>query len=160
MRNEKVKKIWEDYGEDSFHYLLSILHNKTDAEDVLENCFLKIIRHQKHLFLVKNLKSYLFAVARNEARDFIKSQIKGRKKRDDMMGLFLESRNENIPFEEIEKVNLALSNLPDEQKEIVVLKIWEGFTFKEIGKILKTSPDTCASRYRYALDKLKKELKR
>ena len=44
-------------------------------------------------------------------------------------------------------------------REVVTLKIWEDFTFREISQILRISPDTCASRYRYGLEKLGGELK-
>ncbi len=49
---------------------------------------------------------------------------------------------------------LALRSLPTEQSEVVVLKIWEGLTFQQIGDVLELSPHTAASRYRYALEKL------
>ena len=58
-----------------------------------------------------------------------------------------------------ERINLALFNLPVEQREVVTLKIWEDFTFREISQVLKVSPDTCASRYRYGLEKLRMELR-
>jgi RNA polymerase sigma-70 factor (ECF subfamily) len=48
----------------------------------------------------------------------------------------------------------ALRKLPTEQAEVVVLKIWEGMTFAEIGEVLELSPNTAASRYQYALAKL------
>jgi RNA polymerase sigma-70 factor (ECF subfamily) len=47
-----------------------------------------------------------------------------------------------------------LQKLPPAQSEVVVLKIWEGMTFAEIGEVLGESPNTAASRYRYALQKL------
>jgi RNA polymerase sigma-70 factor (ECF subfamily) len=51
-------------------------------------------------------------------------------------------------------VRRALTKLPPTQAEVVVLKIWEGMTFAEIGEVLGQSPNTAASRYRYALQKL------
>ncbi len=159
MKNE-IRKIYENYGELLLHYLLFLLSNRADAEDVLANLFFKIVRHQKRIFRARNLKSYLFAMARNEARDFIKAQIKKQKLEEKMATSLIEPKDKTISFEEKEKVNLALSKLPVEQKEVITLKIWQGFTFKEISQILKVSLDTCASRYRYAIEKLKEELKR
>ena len=49
-----------------------------------------------------------------------------------------------------------MERLPDEQKEVLTLKIWGGQTFDEIAKILGVSLNTAASRYRYAMEKLKK----
>ncbi len=57
-------------------------------------------------------------------------------------------------------MQLAVSQLPPEQAEVVVLKIWEGFTFAEIADLIGESPNTAASRYRYALEKLSRSLQR
>jgi DNA-directed RNA polymerase specialized sigma24 family protein len=52
----------------------------------------------------------------------------------------------------------CLAELPIEQREIIVLKIWNRLTFDEIGNLLEISPNTAAGRYRYGLQKLKKQL--
>lgn len=51
-----------------------------------------------------------------------------------------------------------LGELPVEQREVIVLKIWHGYTFEEIGELLETSPNTVAGRYRYGLQKIKLQL--
>jgi RNA polymerase sigma-70 factor (ECF subfamily) len=60
--------------------------------------------------------------------------------------------------ESFRAVWLALRQLPVQQREVVVLKIWETLTFAEIGQVLDISASTAASRYRYALEKLAKRL--
>jgi RNA polymerase sigma-70 factor (ECF subfamily) len=52
-----------------------------------------------------------------------------------------------------------LAELPVEQREVIVLKIWHEFTFEEIGELLEISPNTVAGRYRYGLQKLRAFLK-
>jgi DNA-directed RNA polymerase specialized sigma24 family protein len=49
----------------------------------------------------------------------------------------------------------ALANLPQDQREVIVLKIWHEYTFEEIGNLLSISPNTAAGRYRYGLQKIK-----
>ena len=49
----------------------------------------------------------------------------------------------------------ALKSLPDEQREVVVLKIWGQLTFEEAAAVIGISPNTAASRYRYGIEKLK-----
>jgi RNA polymerase sigma-70 factor (ECF subfamily) len=68
----------------------------------------------------------------------------------------LSSRTEDeLELQESHRaVWMALSTLPTEQAEVVVLKIWEDMTFAEIGKVLDVSTFTAASRYRYAMKKL------
>jgi RNA polymerase sigma-70 factor (ECF subfamily) len=53
----------------------------------------------------------------------------------------------------------CLAELPVEQREAIVLKIWHGFTFEQIGGLLGISPNTAAGRYRYGLQKIKRQLK-
>lgn len=55
-------------------------------------------------------------------------------------------------------VEQALRNLPAAQREVVVLKVWGGLTFEQVGESLDISPHTAASRYRYALGHLRKAL--
>lgn len=49
----------------------------------------------------------------------------------------------------------ALSSLPDDQREVTVLHIWGELTFSQISELLGVSSNTVASRYRYALGKLR-----
>jgi DNA-directed RNA polymerase specialized sigma24 family protein len=51
-----------------------------------------------------------------------------------------------------------LQLLPQDQREVIVLKIWHQHTFEEIGKLIDISPNTAAGRYRYGLQKLKARL--
>ena len=53
---------------------------------------------------------------------------------------------------------LAIDRLPHEQREVLVMKIWSELTFVEIAEALEISQNTAASRYRYALSALKKDL--
>ena len=55
-------------------------------------------------------------------------------------------------------VESALRELPDEQREIIVLRVWGQMTFEEVAAALDISPNTAASRYRYGLAKLKERL--
>jgi RNA polymerase sigma-70 factor (ECF subfamily) len=57
-----------------------------------------------------------------------------------------------------EAVEAAMRRLPEEQREVLVLKIWAELTFEQIAGELEISPNTAASRYRYALAALRKEL--
>jgi RNA polymerase sigma-70 factor (ECF subfamily) len=52
-----------------------------------------------------------------------------------------------------------LTELPDEQREITILRVWGQMTLEEAAAVLDISPNTAASRYRYALSKLKERLK-
>jgi DNA-directed RNA polymerase specialized sigma24 family protein len=53
----------------------------------------------------------------------------------------------------------CLRELPQEQREAIVLKIWHQYTFEEIGELTEASPNTAAGRYRYGIEKIKARLK-
>jgi RNA polymerase sigma-70 factor (ECF subfamily) len=55
-------------------------------------------------------------------------------------------------------VRERLAELPDEQREVLTLKVWGDLTFKEIGEALQIPANTAASRYRYALESLRRAL--
>jgi RNA polymerase sigma-70 factor (ECF subfamily) len=55
-------------------------------------------------------------------------------------------------------IEAALRNLPQNQSEVLILKIWGGLTFADVAKALGISTNTAASRYRYALAKLREQL--
>jgi RNA polymerase sigma-70 factor (ECF subfamily) len=78
---------------------------------------------------------------------------------EDLLELAPDRRPEEIPFTP-EQIAGALSQLPMEQREAVVLKIYEGFTFAQIAHVTQVSPNTAASRYRYGVDKLAEKLTR
>ena len=53
----------------------------------------------------------------------------------------------------------ALAELPEEQRSVVVMHLWEGMTFAEIGEVCGISGNTAASRCRYGLDKMRGQLR-
>ena len=55
-------------------------------------------------------------------------------------------------------ISVPIAELPPEQREVIVLKIWHGCTFEEVGGLLEISPNTAAGRYRYGLQKIKLKL--
>jgi len=62
------------------------------------------------------------------------------------------------PDERRQTLQLALDLLPADQREVLVLKIWGELTFEQIASTLDIPPATAASRYRYALDHLRRQL--
>jgi RNA polymerase sigma-70 factor (ECF subfamily) len=67
-----------------------------------------------------------------------------------------ENPDENFFRDELSE---ALAQLPEEQRTVLHLKLWEGLTFDQIAGTLEISPNTAASRYRYGLDKLRERLR-
>jgi len=151
--------VYDLVARDLFGYLRGVLGSAADAEDVLQEVFAKLAAQGPRLLGVEKPLGYVFAIARNEA--FL---MKKRSREHDALAeaplleeiAAPESPRTAITAAEAEK---ALGALPAEWREIVILKIYEGFTFAEIGELTDTSPNAVASRYRYALAKLAGKLR-
>lgn len=132
-----------------------------DAEDVVQEAFVRYWRHQRHL--PGNPRALLVTSIRRAALDLARREDR-RTAREEKAGEGIEERHaifEMLPGEGDERrieLELAMQRLPAEQREVLVLKIWQEFTFDQIAEALDIPPNTAASRYRYALNALRKQL--
>ncbi|MDD8021477.1 MAG: sigma-70 family RNA polymerase sigma factor [Acidobacteriota bacterium] len=155
----KLEELYDRYGEKLYHYLTIKLASAEDAEDTLQEVFLRLARYSIRWKFVRNEEPYVFRVARNEANRFLK-----RKHQDEInpqnAPALAQVINDSIITDcpdrsDRESLSLALARLPEEQREVIVLKFFEGLTLKEIAAACGLSLNTVASRYRYGLSKLK-----
>lgn len=147
--------VWDQYGGALFGLVASIVRSRHDAEEVQQEVFIKIARQRQRLLAAGNLRAYLYGMARNEALSWLRAPAR-REVPADPADFWLVPAVDSAPDEEAAAgVNHALNDLPEEQRTVVFLKIYHDQTFVEIGAALKISLNTAASRYRYALDKLR-----
>jgi RNA polymerase sigma-70 factor (ECF subfamily) len=129
-----------------------ILADHALAEDIVHDVFGTLSARAGHVLHTPD--AYLRRAVRNACYDALRKQ---RTRRTDTVDApFLESLEASAdrPDERI-AIERALRSLPPDQREVVHLKIFEGLTFQEIADATETPPNTVASRYRYALDKLR-----
>jgi RNA polymerase sigma-70 factor, ECF subfamily len=126
-----------------------------DAEDVVQEAFVRFWRKQHRL----DNRPLLYATVRSIALDFLRRDRR-REQREAAFGEGEESVRPAFQIEDESQRSLAaaVAILPNEQREVLVLKVWNDLTFAEIGSVLGISQNTAASRYRYALAALKKTL--
>lgn len=148
-----------------YRYALTITRHHQDAEDVLQAAMVRITLHSQGLADSIHPWAYFLRIVRNEALRIAKKQKVRRSREQSVLPEVLDREVtimqdfQGTGVSEIrEFVQAAMKTLPAEQAEIVVLKIWEELTFAEISQILDESPNTIASRYRYALQKLNQSL--
>ena len=144
--------LYKEWASRLLGYTMSITRDRHLAEDALQNLFVKLATSGVD---VKNHAVYLFRAARNEALNLSKRKGPRPLPLADILAPEESAGSQVDPAE----LTSALDKLPEEQSEVVILHIVEGLPFKEIAEITGCSLDTAASRYRYALEKLKELLR-
>jgi RNA polymerase sigma-70 factor (ECF subfamily) len=160
-----LEDLYDRYGVKMYHFLALKLGSSEDAEDVIQETFCRLARYSVRWAIVRNPGAFVFKIARNEANRFLARRIRRRKaeRKDDPIPPISDptaqlddqthQRNDSAAL-----LARELSVLPDEQKEVIILKIFQDFTFKEIAAICGISTNTAASRYRYGIGKLRSRL--
>ena len=144
-----------------YNYLLRLVGNREDALDLSQDVFLKAYQNLRKLEEPERFAPWLFRIAHNEAY----SMFRKRRPESDTeaepeavdAGIPVAGRGV-FPIELSLAVASALRRLSEDQREAVVLKIYQGFKFEEMAEILGCPVSTVKSRLYTALDLLKTEL--
>jgi RNA polymerase sigma-70 factor (ECF subfamily) len=146
--------IYDAYAGAVYRHALSLLRSPADAEDVLQEVFLKLVSRRGGP--IRDLKAYLLTAARHQAILVIRRRAR-EVETDTAAGHVSAAASPDAAID-AEAVRGALERLSAAQREVVVLKVYEQMTFAEIGRRLRASVNTVASRYRYGLEKLRQVL--
>jgi RNA polymerase sigma-70 factor (ECF subfamily) len=150
-----VELIWDRYAGDLFAYLQAVLCSRHDAEDVLQTVFVKIAQKRHRLAKARHLDAYVYRIARNEAFSFIGRRKRERKVRAVNESWLIVPEGHKEQNELAEELQAILTRLPQQQRQVIVMKIYRQKTFLEISGLLGLSQNTVASRYRYGMEKLR-----
>lgn len=130
--------------------------SQADAEDAAQSGFLRFWKTRSR---ARDETAYLYACVRGAAMDIGRGDRRRGKRQ--IAAAQCEQSAFEMPLERAERqaaIEAALNQLPGDQREVVVMKIWGGLTLAQIGEALGVPANTAASRYRYALARLEGEL--
>ncbi|MBE6305616.1 MAG: RNA polymerase sigma factor [Bacteroidales bacterium] len=154
----EIAHIMEEEKEHLFRYVCYRIGNINEVEDILQDLFIKLCSTKGD---IENMRSYLYRSLLNNCNSRLKEKQR--------FQLDFVDNLENIEIEELAPtnfeeefvvINKLLLTLPDEQSEIIRLKIHAAKTFREISEILHIPLTTAKSRYKYGIDKLREGLKK
>jgi len=140
-----------------YRYALMILADPGAAEDALQQAFTKLVSMGDRIGEIGFCEGYLRKAIRNECYNIL-SRKRRRDEYESGSAQFLvtaEAENAKPDKEQQHAVENALRALPADQREVVHMKVYEKMTFRQIAESLGVSINTAASRYRYAMDKLR-----
>jgi RNA polymerase sigma-70 factor (ECF subfamily) len=139
-----------------YNYLLRMTGNTEDSFDLCQDAFLKAYQNLQRLDDPARFGPWLYRIAHNEAISHIRRQRPEVELQDTPSGGAAAGRM--APVEVSIAVEAALARLSPDQREAVVLKVYEGFKFEEIAGILECPASTVKSRVYTGLDLLKEIL--
>ena len=157
-----IARLYDEHAQPLHAFLLNFTRDEADTRDLLQEIFLKLARDEKLLRGVREERAFLIRLAHNAAIDLMRRRGTRERTREnftaEIVSLFAPASD---PDEETfrNELSAALAELPPEQRAVAHLKLWEGLTFEQIADALEIPPNTAASRYRYALDKLRGRLR-
>lgn len=155
-----------------FNFLLRSVHNKSRAEELLQDVFLRVIRSKERYQHTARFSTWIYTIARNLCVDesrrakFRRTVSLDTPQRDDSTSTLLDRTASNDVGTDRAaaapriraRVASAVKELPDEQREVFLMRQLKGLSFKEIGAIVGAPENTVKSRMRYALEKIRNEL--
>jgi len=152
LTTESVKKLYEKHGAALAAYACCCGLDFASAEDVVQQVFLKLL--QGKAAAAQAPLAYIYRSVRNASlnhrRDHQRETEVPRSK-----PWFTHATADRATVLSLQN---ALRELPEEQRDAVFLRVWSGMTLQEIAEATETPLNTVASRYRYALDKLRSQL--
>ncbi len=159
--HEAFQKVYERYKGNVLGLVAAMLGDEHAAWDVLHDVFVSLARNARNLAPDTNLKAYLLAAGANRARDHL-AKCKPSALDCEIMDR-IPSRGDEEPSslaigkEEAQRLWQEIATLPQEQRIVLALHIFGGFTFKEIAEKEGVPENTAQSRYRYAIEKLRRK---
>ncbi len=150
--SDRLADLYDRFAGTLFRHAAMILADRVAAADAVHNVFLKLAKAgsggdvEALAYLRRAVRNECYSVMRTRRRDIVVAV--------DAQLLEIVEGEDDQPAERL-ALEQALQQLPAEQREVVHLKVWEGMTFQEIADLTGESLNTAASRYRYAMEKLR-----
>ncbi len=157
-----LERIYDEHAQALFAFLLNFTRDENDTRDLLQEIFTRLAREPGLLKGARDERAFLIRLAHNAAIDLMRPRGTRQKYHDQFaeeeISIFAADANPDVAAFR-ESLSRALAELPEDQRAVVHLKLWENLTFEQIATALDIPPNTAASRYRYGLDKMRERLR-
>jgi len=152
---EALSRIYEKYNAYLISLATALLNDVHCAEDVVHDFFVSFAQSAGKLKVDGSLKSYLATCVVNLARDRIRTRQRNPRRDNPVDSTTIEPELLAVQDEELQQLNRAMSQLPYEQREVIVLHLQSRMRFTQIAILRSVSVNTIRSQYRYGLNKLR-----
>jgi len=162
-QNVAFQKLLRDYQKPLYHHIRNIVLNHDDADDVLQNTFVKVFQHLKNFKGESKLFSWMYRIATNESITFINQKAKRNGTTSEVMQTkIVDNLKADVYFDgnEIQiKLQKAVALLPEKQQLVFKMKYYEEIKYEEMSEILGTSVGALKASYHHAVKKIEELVK-
>ena len=160
---EAFRELISDYKERLYWHIRNMVKDHDDADDVLQNTFLKVYRNIHQFKGDSKLYSWIYRIATNEAITFLNKKARRLQiTSEDLQNLIIDNLESDVYFEGDEiklKLQKAIATLPDKQQQVFNMKYFEELKYREMAEILETSEGALKASYHIASKKIEEYLK-
>lgn len=146
------------YKERLYWHIRHIVKSHNDADDVLQNTFIKIYKNINNFKGDSKLYSWMYRIATNESLTFIKKRAKESQiSNEEVQQLAINNLTADVYFEGAEiqiKLQQAIATLPEKQQLVFNMKYFQDIKYKDMAQILNTSEGALKASYHIAIKKL------
>ncbi|MDI9258120.1 RNA polymerase sigma factor [Flavobacterium sedimenticola] len=157
-QDQAFQKLLRDYSKPLYRHIRNIVLNHDDADDVLQNTFIKVFQYLNNFKGESKLFSWMYRIATNEAITFIHQKAKrNRQTGEAMQNKIIENLVADVYFEgdaiQI-KLQKAIITLPEKQQLVFKMKYFEEIKYEDMSEILGTSVGALKASYHHAVKKI------
>ena len=162
-QNVAFQKLLREYQRPLYNHIRNIVLNHDDADDVLQNTFIKVFQYLNGFKGDSKLFSWMYRIATNEAITFINKKAKRNGTTSQAMQTrIVENLQADVYFDgnEIQlKLQKAIQLLPEKQQLVFKMKYLEELKYEEISEIVGTSVGALKASYHHAVKKIEEFVK-
>ena len=153
--NEEITEIYKRHGHMVYRIALMMIKYRTEAEDVTQTVFIKLIENGKTFKSDEHLKAWLIVTTKNTCKDMLKSRWFSKRANYDEL-----TEQPYIPDQTAKEFWDVIVNLDEKYKLPLYLYYYEGYKTEEIAKMLKIKQATIWTQMRTAKKKLREQLEK
>ena len=161
-QDKAFENLLMQYKQPLYWHIRKIVLNHDDADDVLQNTFVKIFKGIKKFKGDSKLYTWMYRIATNESLNFLKLKAKKYFQSSEVMMTKLAKNLKEDPYFDGDalqlKLQLLIANLPKKQKLVFQMKYEQNMKFKDISEILGTSVGALKASYHLAVKKIRIEI--
>lgn len=157
-QNQAFEKLLKEYQKPLYNHIRNIVLNHDDADDVLQNTFVKVFQYLNNFKGESKLFSWMYRIATNEALTFLSQKSKkNRISSETLQNKTIDNLKADEYFDgnEIQiKLQKAILLLPKKQQLVFKMKYFEELKYEEISEILGTTVGALKASYHHAVKKI------